>query len=229
MNSCSGKIITSGRCASGFVLESCDCQVQIDLPILIECDNIPKNKQEIPSQEVTRHHQHLCDIKLEELDDSCDILLLLGRDVPFVHRILDQRFGHPNALTGLRSPLGWTIVGDVCLRSQHRSNNVNVCKTFVLPNGQPSLLQPCENKLTVKEVATTKVPIECSLDYTGDNIFLATPDDKGHGMSTEDQVFLKEMDKELKKNLESNWEVPLPFRNQRREQSNSYVKQSQPI
>jgi hypothetical protein len=215
MNSCNGKIMTSGRRASRFVLESCDRQVHIDLPVLIECDNIPNNEQEIPSQEVTRHHQHLCDIELEWLDDSCEILLLLGRDVPYVHRILDQRFGHPNAPIGLRSPLGWTIVGDVCLGSQHRSNDVNVYKTFVLPNGRPSLLQLCENKLTVKEAATVKVPIERSMDYTGDNIFLLTPDDNKQGMSTEDRVFLEEMDKEFKKNMEGNWEAPLPFKNQR--------------
>jgi hypothetical protein len=65
-----GKIMTSGRRASGFVLESCDRQVHINLPVLIECDNIPNNKQEIPSEKVTRHHQHLCDIELERLDDS---------------------------------------------------------------------------------------------------------------------------------------------------------------
>jgi hypothetical protein len=200
MNSCNGKIMTSGRRASGFVLESCDRQVHIDLPVLIECDNIPNNKQEIPSLEVTRHHQHLCDIELEGLDGSCEILLLLGRDVPYVHRILDQRFGHPNAPIGLRSPLGWTIVGDVC----NRSNNINVYKTFVSPDGQSSLLKPCKNKLTVKEVTATELPIEHSLD-THEN---------WHSISTENQVFLEETDK-FKKNVEGNWEAPLPFKNQR--------------
>jgi hypothetical protein len=98
----------------------------------------------------------------------------------------------------------------VRLGTQHRSNNVNVYKKFVLSNGRPSLLQPCENKL----VATTKVPIEHPFNYTGDN-FLFTPDDNKQGMSTEDRVFLEEMDKEFKKNMEGNWEAPLPFKSQR--------------
>ncbi|XP_056017069.1 uncharacterized protein LOC125663253 [Ostrea edulis] len=215
MNSCNGKIMTSGRRASGFTLESCDRQVHIDLPVLIECDNIPNNKYEIPSQEVARHHPHLRDIGLESVDENCQILLLLGRDVLYVHRILDQRVGHPDAPIGLRSPLGWTVVGDVCLGSQHCSNNVNVYKTFVLSNERPSLLQPCENELKVKEVVTSKVPAKHSLDYTGDNIFLLTPHDNKQGMSTEDKVFLEGMDREFKKNIEGNWEAPLPFRNQR--------------
>ena len=111
------------------MLESCDRQVHIDLPVLIECDNIPNNRHEIPTQEVARYHSHLCDIQLDRLDDNSDILLLLGRDVPYVHRILDQRTGHPDAPIGLRSPLGWTVVGDVCLGSQHHSSSANVYKT----------------------------------------------------------------------------------------------------
>ena len=50
MNSCKGKIVASGLRASGFVLESCDRHVRIDLPVLFECDNIPNNRHEIPTR-----------------------------------------------------------------------------------------------------------------------------------------------------------------------------------
>ncbi|XP_078311581.1 uncharacterized protein LOC144618784 [Crassostrea virginica] len=215
MNSCNGKTVTSGRRASGFVLESCDRQVHIDLPVLIECDNIPNNRHEIPTQEVARYHSHLCDIQLDRLDDNSDILLLLGRDVPYVHRILDQRTGHPDAPIGLRSPLGWTVVGDVCLGSQHHSGSVNVYKTYILSNGRPSLLQPCENELTIKEPPVPHMSATHPLDYSGNNIFTLTPHDNKQGWSTEDRAFLQEMNKEFKKNGDGNWEAPLPFRSQR--------------
>ena len=48
MNSCKGKIVASGLRASGFVLESCDRHVRIDLPVLFECDNM--NRHEIPTR-----------------------------------------------------------------------------------------------------------------------------------------------------------------------------------
>ncbi|XP_062599851.1 uncharacterized protein LOC134261424 [Saccostrea cucullata] len=213
MNSCNGRTLTSGRRASGFVLESCDHQVHIDLPGLVECDNIPDNRHEIPSPEVTRYHRHLCDIDLYSLDHNCQILLLLGRDVPYVHHILDQRTGHPDAPIGLRSPLGWTIVGDVCVGSQH--GPVNVYKTYVLSSGRPSLLHPCENKVNIKELPTPSVPCRQSLDYSGHNVFALTPHDNKQGLSTEDRAFLQEMEKEFKKNSEGNWEAPLPFKEQR--------------
>lgn len=214
MNSCNGKLVTSGRCASGFVMESCDRHVCIDLPVLIECDNIPNNRQEIPSPDVTRYHPHLSDIELEHLDDQCQILLLIGRDVPYVHRILDQKTGHPDAPIGLRSPLGWTVVGDVCLGSQHRSSDINVYKTFVLSNGRPSLLQPCENQLVIKDSpmpnSFTKQPLDID-----DKIFLLTPDDNKPGLSTEDRIFLEEMERNFRKNSDGNREAPLPFKSQR--------------
>ena len=100
------------------------------LTCTFECDNIPNNRHAIPTQEVTRYYSHLCDIQLDRMDENCDTLLLLGRDVPYVHRSLDQRTVHPDAPIGLRSPLGWTMVGDVWLKSQH-SSSVNVYKTCV--------------------------------------------------------------------------------------------------
>lgn len=214
MNSCNGKLVTSGRRASGFVMESCDRHVSIDLPVLIECDNIPNNRQEIPSPDVTRYHPHLGDIELDRLDDQCQILLLIGRDVPYVHRILDQKTGHPDAPIGLRSPLGWTVVGDVCLGSQHQSNDVNVYKTFVLSNGRPSLLRPCENQLVIKDSPMSNSCAKQLLDID-DKTFLLTPDDNKPGLSTEDRIFLEEMKKNFRKNSDGNWEAPLPFKSQR--------------
>ena len=44
MNSCNGKTVTSSRRASGFVLESCDRHIPLDLSFVIECDIIPNNR-----------------------------------------------------------------------------------------------------------------------------------------------------------------------------------------
>jgi hypothetical protein len=42
MSSCSGKMTTSGRRASEFVIESCSGELTLELPTLIECENLPE-------------------------------------------------------------------------------------------------------------------------------------------------------------------------------------------
>ena len=96
MSSCSGKMTTSGRRASEFVIESCSGELPLELPTLIECDNLPDNRHEIPTSDVAKFHPHLHDIipELKPLDDKCQILLLIGRDLPYVHCVLAQRTSH---------------------------------------------------------------------------------------------------------------------------------------
>ena len=41
---------------------------------------------------------------------------------------------------GQKLPLGWVIIGDVCLGKAHKPEVGGVCKTTVLSNGRNSLL-----------------------------------------------------------------------------------------
>ena len=56
---------------------------------------------------------------LHSVDPSLKILLLIGRDLPEAHHVMKQRIGPPRSLFAQLSPLGWTIIGDVCLSGQH--------------------------------------------------------------------------------------------------------------
>ena len=62
---------------------------------MIECDHIPDNRDEIPTPQVVLNHFHLHDLAgtIQPLDDSCQILLLIGRDLPVAHHVLDQKVG----------------------------------------------------------------------------------------------------------------------------------------
>jgi hypothetical protein len=220
MSSCSGKMTTSGRRASEFVIESCSGELTLELPTLIECDNLPDNRHEIPTSDVAKFHPHLHDIipELEPLDDKCQILLLIGRDLPYVHRVLAQRTSLPNAPIAQKSPLGWTIMGEMCLGNTHLNESVNVYKTFVMPNGRTSLLKPCENKFTVKEqLSFNKIEQHAipSSEFDNDTIFERTTNDDKPGLSVEDRLFLQKMDKELDKDDNGNWVAPLPFKDNR--------------
>lgn len=57
--SCAGNTLKSGRRANGLVVESLDHENRMDLPILIECDDIPDERSEIPTPEIASSYVHL--------------------------------------------------------------------------------------------------------------------------------------------------------------------------
>lgn len=83
--------------------------------------------------------------------DTSRKILLIGRDLPQVPHVIEQRIGPDNELFAQRSPIGWTIVGDTCLFRQHIPKTANVYKTFVTESGRGGILEPCSQYLLVKE------------------------------------------------------------------------------
>ena len=59
LSSCAGEIETTGRRANGYVVESMDGSTRLELPQLIECNQIPDIRDEIPTPQVASHHEHL--------------------------------------------------------------------------------------------------------------------------------------------------------------------------
>ncbi|TWW54543.1 hypothetical protein D4764_0103490 [Takifugu flavidus] len=83
LRTCSGKIDTSGRRGTNFILESVNGKLHLPLPPLIECDMVPDDRAEIPSPEIALHHPHLKPVadKIQPVDYDAPILLLIGRDM----------------------------------------------------------------------------------------------------------------------------------------------------
>lgn len=204
--SCSGPIKTSGRRGTGFIIESLDGRCSFKLPTLIECAELPNNREEIPSPHVAKHFTHLADIEecIPELLDNVEVEILIGRDLIDAHVVQDQREGTPGMPYAQKLPLGWVIIGPVCLGALHIPDKITVNKTFILENGRPSMLRPCENKLVIK-----------------DNIFMKTEHDEKVSPSIEDKIFLELMDKGFQKNSDGRWEAPLPFRTERQRLPNN--------
>lgn len=117
LNTCAGTKETLGRRASEFIIETVEGRLKLPLPPLIECDELPSDRSEIPTPDIARHHPHLRAIAdhIPPLDDTAQILLLLGRDILRVHKVRQQRNGPHNAPYAQRLDLGWVIVGDVCI------------------------------------------------------------------------------------------------------------------
>lgn len=201
--------LTSGRRASNYTIESLDGQTVLHLPTLIECNEIPDNKDEIPTAEVARCYSHLQDVAhlIPPINFNAKTLLLLGRDIISVHYVHDQRIGRSNSPYGQKISLEWVIVGETCIGRAHKSNQVNVNKTFILQDEQPSLHPRCINNFHVRE--SNLDALFCEPDS---HLFIRTKNDNKPGKSIEDQQFETIMEAGLVKNNQGNWEAPLPFK-----------------
>ncbi|XP_021372002.1 uncharacterized protein LOC110462387 [Mizuhopecten yessoensis] len=198
LSSCAGKFVTAGRRATGYVVESLDRTRALNLPEIIECNDIPNNRSEIPSPVVASTYPHLQDVAshIPEVDQQANIELLIGRDLIEAHHVLDHRIGTNGLPYAQRLPLGWVIIGEVCLGKVHTAEVVNVNKTNVLNSGRPTLFELCDSDITVK----------C------DSVFKKTSGDEKPGLSIEDQVFFNIMDVGFAKTDTGQWTAPLPFR-----------------
>ena len=95
-------------------------------------------------------------------------------------------------------------------------------RTHILPNGRPSILEPCPNALIVKQLPENDPNSRSRENETfvsgyfddglAQNIFTHTENDDKPGMSFEDRKFVEIMEKNLDKNDAGNWTAPLPFR-----------------
>ncbi|XP_038155640.1 uncharacterized protein LOC119792876 [Cyprinodon tularosa] len=233
LKTCAGLTGVSGRRAGGFMVESINEQLSLPLPTLLECNDIPNNRSEIPTPQAASHHAHLQRIadKIPPLDSDADILLLLGRDVLRVHKVREQVNGPGDSPFAQKLDLGWVVVGEVCLDGKHRPTQVSSYKTFVLENGRASQLQPCNSRITVKETFTETPELSHSprsfqasgynVDSIGQQVFAHTPDDYKLAQSVEDMQFLQIMDSEFYQDSDNSWVGPLPFRSPRQRLPNN--------
>ena len=212
LTSCSGKVSMSGRRAQDFIVESLDKDHQINLPTLIECDSIPNNRHEIPTNTVTNAHSHLKCIApmIPPLDEDAEILLLIGRDALTAHHILEQIEGQQDQPFAQKLMFGWVIVGETWLNGTHLPKSVNAMKTYVQPNGRASILKPCDNAIRVSDKLSSKY------------LFELTPEDNKLGMSVGDKKFIDFMTSEMTQDENNSWTAPLPFKESRGRLPNNY-------
>ena len=212
LTSCSGKVSMSCRRDQDFIVESLDKDHQINLPTLIECDSIPNNRHEIPTNAVTNAHSHLKCIApmIPPLDEDAEILLLIGRDALTARHILEQILGQHDQPFAQKLKQRWVIVGETCLNGTHLPKSVNAMKTYVQPNGRASILKPCDNVIRVSDKLSSKY------------LFELTPEDNKLGMSVEDKKFIDFMSSEMTQDDNNSWTAPLPFKESRGRLPNNY-------
>ena len=120
LSTCSGSKETRfGHRAQGLMLKPINGK-PLGLPTLIECDNIPKDKKEIASPEFANQYCHLRDIAREipPLDNTAEVQLLIGRNVPELLKVRAFRNGPKGTPWAHKLAVGWTICGEACVGHQ---------------------------------------------------------------------------------------------------------------
>nr|XP_034311384.1 uncharacterized protein LOC117684234 [Crassostrea gigas] len=214
LTTCMGKTAQNGRQAHGMKIRSLDTAVTMDLPLLMECDDIPNETSEIPTPEVAKSYPHLLRIasSIPEFDVNSKIQLLIGRVLIEAHHIEEQITGPRGEPFAQRLSLGWAIIGEVCLGRLHRRTSVNVNKVSILNDGRVTCSQPCQNNIDVKEQTLVSNYKIVERDFQFHDVFIKTPEDDCTGLSVEDRLFLKLMDRAFTKDKDGMWTAPLPFR-----------------
>ena len=236
LKTCAGVTEMVGRQAVGFQIEAIDGEISLPLPPLIECNEIPNNRDEIPTPEAAANHPHLQPVAahIQQLDPNAAILLMLGRDILRVHKVRQQVNGPHNAPFAQRLDLGWVLIGEVCLGNAHKPS-VSSFKTNLLEKGRPSFLTPCPNRIHLQEkmcysgeqqggpslVYNQRHARKAPCEDLGQDVFQISRDDNKLAPSVEDTIFLKTMDKEVYRDDANSWVAPLPFRTQRRRLPNN--------
>ena len=146
LRTCSGVKETTGRRALGFQIESMDGTASCALPCLLECNDIPDNRSEIPTPSAASNHPHLKPVAhlIPELDPNAPIMFLLGRDIISIHKVRKQLNGPRDAPYAQKLDLGWVIVGNVCLGGIHKPIRVNTYFTSTTEQKRPSIFEPAQ-------------------------------------------------------------------------------------
>ncbi|XP_061128960.1 uncharacterized protein LOC133150443 isoform X1 [Syngnathus typhle] len=226
LKTCAGLATVSGRKATGYHIEAVNGGVNLTLPELTECDDLPDNRDEIPTPEAALHHPHLKSIanEIPALDDNAQILLLLGRDILRIHKVRQQINGPGDTPFAQRLDLGWVLVGDVCLGKVHKPI-IHSYKTNVLEDGRPSLFRPCTSHINLKQATSPSFVNGLSHsspdDSLGLTVFARTDNDDKRAFSIEDEQFIKIMNDQVFQDECNSWVAPLPFKTPRPPLSNN--------
>ncbi|CAG2243926.1 unnamed protein product [Mytilus edulis] len=79
------------------------------------------------------HHPHLKELRgsIPPIEERCQILLLIGRDLIEAHHVLEQRLGPSRTPFAQKLRLGWVIIGNTYIDKQTVPIEVNTKITYV--------------------------------------------------------------------------------------------------
>lgn len=128
-------------------MESINGQVILLLPTIIECNEIPDNRSQIPKSSVDLRYTHLKTIAhlIQEQEPKAPIIFLLDWDLIRIHKVRRQVNRLNNTPYNHKLDLVWVIVVNVCPRRMHESFSVNVFSMNAFERAHPTIFKPSPN------------------------------------------------------------------------------------
>ncbi|XP_077393414.1 uncharacterized protein LOC144030741 [Festucalex cinctus] len=165
---------------------------QVDLPVTYTKDCIPMNRAHIPTCETAKQWSHLREIadELQPMKD-CEVALLIGYNCSRAMAPRQVILGGDEEPYAVRTDLGWSIVG----RSSQNHDSQSTSRLC--------------HRITVKELPpVTPADVIRTLEFDFKD---GSEDSKT--VSQDDIIFLKKLEKGIRKNIHGHYELPLPFKN----------------
>ena len=187
----------SGIELNGFHIKGVGEKRGFALPPMVVNDCIINNKREIATPEIVKHHSHVAHLSkyFQPIDESAEIVLLLGRDCG--KALQTSCFGH-KAPFAHHTRLGWALVGETCLPDY----------SFVKSVYKVDFSHDHFVKKQCFPVSS------CPKALSSFNIFEETPLDEQPALSMEDKRFVQIVHDGIKISEKGFITLPLPFKNE---------------
>ena len=186
---------TTGQLVSGLQVKGINETEIIALPDALSCPCIADTSNEVATPSIVRQHEHLesyADL-FPKFNPNAEVLLLIGRNCgramatqcltdvePYIHK----------------SPLGYSLVGNVCPQAYNSLNSNRVLKTSIVP--QDSI-----------KITYNFLPKPSSDDF---DVFQTKADDDFAGLSKQDIQFLDIMSDSSQITKDGYIQLPLPLK-----------------
>ena len=194
-----GHSLVESTVVEDLVITDLNGKCPIKLPRAYTRDEIPVDRDQIPTPEIVRCLDHLEEIanEIPAYDSSVDIGLLIGSSCPAALVPLSVVPNKGDGPYAVRLKHGWTVSGPLHVITESATNKVTVNRIAV---------REAEN---VKEIVTpTSLLKMFELDFS-EHASNNLPEELGH--SQEDRRFLTKVSNGIRLTA-GHYEIPLPFR-----------------
>ena len=194
----------------GLVATDLKRQVSIPLPKVYTRDTIPYKPSQIPKPEVAMQWNHLNRIALELMPFRKDVEvgLLIGTNCPKVIKPREVIPGSDNDPYGIKTDLGWGIIGRVCKsppdEELQEPSGIWANKVVTRENASFAL------ETRTKEIISPA----CVMQMFERDFHERTELNNSQTLSVEDRKFLDILDKGIHQRSDGHYEMPLPLRSQ---------------
>jgi len=178
-------------CEVKLTINSIDNESSLEIPKVWTIERLNISELSIPRVQDVDRWSHLKGIELPVIDNK-EVRVLIGCNVPEAFWVLEEKRGSKGEPVGIRSPLGWTIIGPTEKIGQEDSFNVNFLR-LETQDDDKTLSQQVEKFWKtdfVDLISSSKV-----------------------SMSVEDERALRIMEESSKK-VSGHYQIALPWRKQ---------------